>query len=243
MGSLLLVEKEETGVRVEVVHEGGRYAERVIAHLLKMSPGNVDAYQVPRSLPPVLDDAAEYLPAELGAGDVIIAINIHPEMMLEIPNMVAGVATRALIAPIEDPNWIKPGLAKQVTQACAQRGMESAFPKPLCALEPTTPVIQEFCDEYQVGMPTFRFEIENGKIAAVEVLRGAPCGLTDFVAEQLVGLPADDALPEKAGQFHHAYPCLSTMIMDPALGDTIMHKSLFLLRDRVREALGDAKQT
>lgn len=230
-------------MRVEVVHEGGRYAERVIAHLLKMSPGNVDAYQVPRSLPPVLDDAAEYLPAELGAGDVIIAINIHPEMMLEIPNMVAGVATRALIAPIEDPNWIKPGLAKQVTQACAQRGMESAFPKPLCALEPTTPVIQEFCDEYQVGMPTFRFEIENGKIAAVEVLRGAPCGLTDFVAEQLVGLPADDALPEKAGQFHHAYPCLSTMIMDPALGDTIMHKSLFLLRDRVREALGDAKQT
>ena len=230
-------------MRVEVVHEGGRYAERVIAHLLKMSPGNVDAYQVPRSLPPVLDDAAEYLPAELGAGDVIIAISIHPEILIEIPNLVAGVATRALIAPIEDPNWIKPGLAKQVTQECARRGIESAFPKPFCALEPTTPVIQEFCEEYAVGMPTFRFEIENGKIAAVEVLRGAPCGLTDFVAEQLLGLPADEALPEKAGQFHHAYPCLSTMIMDPALGDTIMHKSLFLLRDRVREALQEARTT
>jgi hypothetical protein len=230
-------------VRVEVVHEGGRYAERVIAHLLKMSPGNVDAYQVPRSLPPVLDDAAEYLPGELGAGDVIIAISIHPEILIEIPNLVAGVATRALIAPIEDPNWIKPGLAKQVTQECARRGIESAFPKPFCALEPTTPVIQEFCEEYAVGVPTFRFEIENGKIAAVEVMRGAPCGLTDFVAEQLLGLPADDALPEKAGQFHHAYPCLSTMIMDPALGDTIMHKSLFLLRDRVREALGEARTT
>ena len=230
-------------MRVEVVHEGGRYAERVIAHLLKMSPGNVDAYQVARALPLVLDDAAEYLPAELGAGDVIIAISIHPEILIEIPNLVAGVATRALIAPIEDPNWIKPGLAKQVTQECARRGIESAFPKPFCALEPTTPVIQEFCEEYAVGMPTFRFEIENGKIAAVEVLRGAPCGLTDFVAEQLLGLPADDAVPEKAGQFHHAYPCLSTMIMDPALGDTIMHKSLFLLRDRVREALEEARTT
>lgn len=230
-------------MRVEVVHEGGRYAERVIAHLLKMSPGNVDAYQVARALPLVLDDAAEYLPAELGAGDVIIAISIHPEILIEIPNLVAGVATRALIAPIEDPNWIKPGLAKQVTQECARRGIESAFPKPFCALEPTTPVIQEFCEEYAVGMPSFRFEIENGKIAAVEVLRGAPCGLTDFVAEQLLGLPADDAVPEKAGQFHHAYPCLSTMIMDPALGDTIMHKSLFLLRDRVREALQEARTT
>jgi hypothetical protein len=215
----------------------------VIAHLLKMSPGNVDAYQVARALPLVLDDAAEYLPAELGAGDVIIAISIHPEILIEIPNLVAGVATRALIAPIEDPNWIKPGLAKQVTQECARRGIESAFPKPFCALEPTTPVIQEFCEEYAVGMPSFRFEIENGKIAAVEVLRGAPCGLTDFVAEQLLGLPADDAVPEKAGQFHHAYPCLSTMIMDPALGDTIMHKSLFLLRDRVREALEEARTT
>lgn len=227
-------------MRVEVVHEGGRYAERVIAHLLKMSPESVDAYQVPRSLPPVLDDAAEYLPAELGAGDVIIAVNIHPEMLLEIPNMVAGVATRALIAPIEDPNWIKPGLVKQVTQECAHRGLESAFPKPFCALEPTTPVIQEFCETYGVGVPTFRFEISDGKVAAVEVLSGAPCGLTDFVAEQLVGLPADETLPEKAGQLHHSYPCLSSMVMDPAFGDTIMHKSLFLLRDRVREALAEA---
>jgi hypothetical protein len=29
--------------------------------------------------------------------------------------------------------------------------------------------------------------------------------------------------------------------MDPALGDTIMHISLFLLRDRVREALRQAE--
>jgi hypothetical protein len=224
-------------VRVEIVHEGGRYTERLIAHLLGVSPGNVDAYQVPRSLPPVLDDAAEYLPTELGAADVVVAINIHPEMLLEIPRMVAGAATRALIAPIEDPTWVKPGLQKQVTLECSRRGLESAFPKPFCALEPTTPVIQEFCEEFRVGVPTFRFAVENGSIAEVEVMLGAPCGLTDFVAEKLVGMAADDGLPEKAGQLHHTYPCFSTMTMDPALGDTIMHKSLFLLRDRVREAL------
>ncbi len=230
-------------MRVEVVHVGGRYAERVIARLLAVSPDNVDAYQVPTSLPPVLDDAGEYLPAELGAGDIVIAINIHPEMLLEIPGMVAGAATRALIAPIEDPNWIKPGLQKQVTQECARRGMESAFPKPFCALEPATPVIQEFCEEFRVGVPTFSFEIENGRIAAVEVMLGAACGLTDFVAEKLVGMAADDTLPERAGQLHHTYPCLSTMIMDPALGDTIMHKSLFLLRDRVKKALEEARRS
>jgi len=229
-------------VRVEIVHEGGRYFERVVSHLSAMSPGNVDAYQVPRSLPPVLDDAAEYLPAELGAGDVIIAINIHPELLLEIPNMVGGGTARALIAPIEDPSWVKPGLQRQVTQVCAANDMESAFPKPFCSLEPNTPAIQEFCDQFMVGVPAFEIRIPEGRGAEVEMLRGSPCGLTFFVAEQLVGLPADDSLPEKAGQLHHAYPCLASMNLDPQTGETIMHASLYLIRDRVKEALEEARR-
>ena len=227
-------------MRVEIVHEGGRYFERVLAQLSRMSPGNVDAYQLPRSLPPVLDDAAEYLPGELGAGDVIIAINIHPELLLEIPNMVGGGSVNALIAPIEDPNWVKPGLQRQVTQACAANDMESVFPKPFCALEPNTPTITEFCEEFRVGAPTFRFELADGKVVAVELLRGSPCGLTDFVAKELVGLPADESLPEKAGQLHHAYPCLASMSMDPETNDTVMHKSVDLIRERVKEALVEA---
>ncbi|MCJ7750144.1 MAG: DUF166 domain-containing protein, partial [Armatimonadetes bacterium] len=92
-----------------------------------------------------------------------------------------------------------------------------------------------------VGAPTFRFELEDGKVAAVEVLSGAPCGLTDFVAEKILGLPAEDSLPEKAGELHHAYPCLSSMVLDPATGDTIMHKALYLVRDGVKEALEKAQ--
>jgi len=207
-----------------------------------MSPGNVDAYQVPRSLPPVLDDASEYLPSELGAGDVIIVINIHPELLLEIPNMVGGGSTQALIAPIEDPNWIKPGLQRQVTQACARSEMESAFPKPFCSLEPSTPAIRQFCEEFRVGVPSFKLRLSQGKVAGVEVVRGSPCGLTRFVAGKLVGLPAEDSLPEKAGQLHHGYPCLASMNLDPATGETVMHASLYLLRDAVKEALEEASE-
>jgi len=233
---------EEGKLRVEIVHKGGRYAERVASHLAGLSPGNVDVYQVPESLPPVLDDAGEYLPGELGAGHVIIAINLHPELLLEIPEMVSGGTVRAMIAPIEAPNWIKPGLQRQVTQACARNDMESAFPKPFCALEPRTPAISEFCEEFGVGLPAFKFTLEGGAVAEVEVLRGSPCGLTDFVAAQLVGLPADDALAEKAGQLHHSYPCLASMAIDPDTGDTIMHASLYLIRDRVAQALEEARK-
>jgi len=228
-------------MRVEIVHVGGRYLERAVAHLSAVSPGNVDAYQVPRSLPPVLDDASEYLPSELGAGDVIIAVNIHPELLLEIPNMVGGGSTRALIAPIEDPNWVKPGLQRQVTQACAKNEMESAFPKPFCSLEPTTPAIAEFCEQFAVGAPAFKLRITAGKVSAAAVVRGSPCGLTSFVAQKLVGLPADDSLPEQAGQLHHSYPCLASMNLDPETGETIMHASLYMIRDGVAKALEEAR--
>lgn len=229
-------------MRVEIVHVGGRYSERVSAHLSAQSPGNVDSYQVPQSLPPVLDDAAEYLPSELGAGDVIVVINIHPEMLLEIPDMVGGGSVRALIVAIENPNWAKPGLQRQVTQSCARNDIESAFPKPFCALEPQTPAVTEFCEQFNVGRPKFKFRLAGGKVAAVEVVRGSPCGLTDFVGQQLVGMAADDSLPEKAGQLHHAYPCLASMNLDPETGETIMHASLYMIRDGVKEALEEARR-
>ena len=226
-------------MRIEIVHIGGRYAERVTKHLSEISPGNVDAYQVPGRLPPVLDDASEYLPAELGAGHLIIAINIHSELLLEIPHTVGGGSVRALIAPIEDPTWVKPGLQRQITQACADNDIETAFPKPFCSLVPQTPAITEFCEQFRVGVPSFEFRVENGRIAAVEVLRGSPCGLTHFLAQQLVGLPADESLIEKAGVLHHSYPCFASMAMDPTTGDTIMHASLYLIRDQVRKALAE----
>ena len=228
-------------VRVEVVHVGGRYAERVIEHLSAMSPGAVTAFLVPRALPPVLDDPAEFLPAGLGRAEIVVAINIHPELLLEIPERATGGTLRALIAPIEDPSWIKPGLQRQVTLACARHGIESAFPKPFCALEPSTPAIMEFCEQFRVGVPTFSIRIAEGRVAAVEVVRGSPCGLTAFVAEQLVGLPADDLLPKKAGELHHSYPCLASMALDSDTGDTIMHASLSLIVTGVAEALQKAK--
>lgn len=227
-------------MRVEIVHTGGRYFERVFAHLSAVSPGNVTTYAVPRGLPPVLDEAAEFLPAELGAGDLILAINIHPELLLEIPAQVGGGSVRALIAPVEDPNWVKPGLRRQVSEACVREEIECAFPKPFCSLEPTTPAITEFCEEFGVGAPAFDITVIGGKVAAVEVRRGSPCGLTDFVAENLVGLPADDSLVERASRLHHSHPCLASMNMDPDTGDTIMHASLDLIRKGIAEALGRA---
>jgi hypothetical protein len=234
----LLSSTTEYRVHVAVIHSGGHYVDRLLAYLKSISPDAVTAHGVPAALPPMLDDPAEFLPPGFGQGDVIIAVNLHPELLVEVAAQAAG---RALIAPIEDPSWVRPGLQRQVTQVCSRRDVETAFPKPFCALVPRTPAIAEFCAQFRAGRTEIALTITDGRVAAAAVLRGAPCGLTTFLAKKLVGLPADDSLPERAGVLHHTYPCLATMNPDPATGDTIMHASLHLVRKCVAEALERAR--
>jgi len=225
-------------VRVEVIHIGGLYPERVIATLERKSPGSITAYQVPSALPLIVDEPAEFLPAQLGNAEVIVAINLHQDLLLEIPHLVRGKATKALIAPLEDPSWIRPGLQRQVTAACAEAEIETAFPKPFCSLVPATPVIAEFCRIYQVGRPEFKIAVREGRIAAVEMIRGSPCGLTKSVADKLVGMNLSEDIVKEAGILHHSYPCLASMATNEDTGDTLMHHSVFMLRDAVAAALG-----
>jgi hypothetical protein len=58
------------------------------------------------------------------------------------------------------------------------------------------------------------------------------------VAEKLPGTPTGEAL-EAAGLHHHHYPCQASMGIDANYGDTLMHISGNLLKDALKEALGD----
>jgi hypothetical protein len=68
----------------------------------------------------------------------------------------------------------------------------------------------------------------------VDVQRDAVCGCARFVAERLVGVLVDDA-EQQAGLLHHHYPCLASMGIDSAFGDTLMHVSGNVLKDNVAE--------
>lgn len=65
---------------------------------------------------------------------------------------------------------------------------------------------------------------EQGKIAAARVLRGTPCGATQYTCGRIIGLPADTVTPG-AGLLNIHYPCLASMqfeYTDESI-DTIMH--------------------
>jgi hypothetical protein len=80
----------------------------------------------------------------------------------------------------------------------------------------------------------------HGTLTDVHCLRGSPCGLTHWVADQLAGLPLEEVLT-KAKVCHHARPCLASMALVPETGDTLMHASVDILMAAVAKALKQAQ--
>lgn len=62
-------------------------------------------------------------------------------------------------------------------------------------------------------------EVENGRIASIEVKRGAPCGATWDVLARVIGLPLDEAVSTLAREVQ--YICYA----DPSAFDPISGKS------------------
>ena len=229
-------------MRVAIAHSGGPYQERVREHLQARSGARVSAFQLPENLPLVVDDAEEFIPPGVAEAEVVIAIALHPNLLAELPHVMGKGAGKALLAPREDPGWVRPGLMGQVTRACARYGIESAFPKPFCCLEPVTPVIREFSEQYGVGKHEFELQCEDGRIVAASCPYGSACGLTEWVAEQVVGRPCDEALPDAVAELLHLRPCLASMALDEETGDTIMHRSIAIIKEAADRALTSCAQ-
>lgn len=230
-------------LRVAVLHSGGTYPGRIVEYLASFPGAQVAAYELPSNLPAFLDeeDAAGYLPAEAGEADVVIAVHLHSALLSELPFMMGKATARALLVPREDPSWVRPGLMNQVTRSCARFGIETAFPKPFCALEPMSPLLIEFCEQYKVGRHKFRVNCSEGVITGADYLSGSACGLTEWVVEQLIGLPCDESLEHQVAELLHLRPCLASMAHDPDGDDTIMHHSIAIMEQAGRDAVAEAE--
>lgn len=224
---------------VAVLHSGGAYQRRVKEYLESFPGAAVTAYQLPADVPLMLEEeeAAIFLPTDAAHASVVIAIQLPSALLAEVPFMMGKGVARALLVPREAPSWVRPGLMNQVTRSCARFGIENAFPKPFCALEPMTPLITQFCDEYMLGKPHISLESRDGLIDRATCLTSSACGLTSWVAEQLVGQPCNETLVRTVAELLHLRPCLASMAMDDEEGDTIMHHSIALMEQAARDAL------
>ncbi|MEM2972362.1 MAG: DUF166 family protein [Candidatus Bathyarchaeia archaeon] len=205
------------------------------------------AIQLPNSseLPAFIDNPEGYMPREIPKASLCVASGLHRDLLLELPNRIQNAEIKALIVPIEDFNEVPSGLKKQVETLCRELGLESAFPKPFCSLEPTEDktVISMFVNEFMTGKPLL--EISTTKrdkrevIESVTVRRSAPCGSTWYVAKKLVGVETRrEILYDVIAKAHHSYPCTATMNVDPEAKEPILHLGGYIIREAVENALG-----
>lgn len=230
----------------------GDYGQRHIDNLQANAPEHwvILTWQTPRFLPIVLDYPEDYLPQSMPAADLILSLAEVPGVAEMIPEIVKMTGARSVIAPIDSQAWLPFGLARQLRGWCAEVGAACVTPMPFCSLTEShfnalrlkesydDELVRDFARHF--GRPEFRVEVDKEQkvIKDVEVVRDACCGCARFTAGQLVGTPLADAV-EQAGLHHHHYPCRASMGIDPLFGDTLLHVSGNLMKDALKEALGD----
>ncbi len=179
----------------------------------------------PSLLPELLDDPREYLPDDLPAHDALVAIAIHEEILIALPELSARAGGKAVIAPIEAPEWVSRWARGKLEQKCRERGLEVAVPKPFCNLaRGVGRALDAFIEHFRIGRPEFDIACLDGRAATVAARISAPCGNSHYVAHCLQGYPLDDHVHLEVSRCWHSYPCTASMKQDPELGDTILHK-------------------
>lgn len=151
---------------------------------------------------------------ELSPQDVEIIVNVnililyttHPDVTQLMVERFAGKVDWIIVAA-----WSGEGFKNQF-----KTFDNLVFPYVMCELEEINdPVFDEFVS--CIGKPEVEFELENGKIKDLRVLRCSPCGSTQFVAEFLKNKyqyqkPDLDDIPREAGLKLQHYPCRASMI-------------------------------
>ena len=235
-----------------LVLKTGEYGQRHVENLEQFAPKDwtILSWQTPRSLPIVLDYPEDYLPETLPAADLILSLAELPGVAEMIPDIAKMSGAKAVIAPIDSQAWLPFGLANQLRGWLDQDDVYCVTPMPFCTLTERhtntlrlkekyeNTIISQFARHF--GRPAFEVAVNAStkRIEAVNVVRDACCGCGKFAAAKLAGARVADSL-EQIGLNHHHYPCQASMGIDPLYGDTLMHISGNIMKDALREALGD----
>jgi thymidylate synthase len=135
--------------------------------------------------PPIVDDPEAHFPADLGAllaaADLVIDHLYHADL------------TGHLVDRCE---------AARVPVVASGRKLPRAHTPVTCCTLGRIRELGAYAESF--GAPELEVDMARGRIAAVRVLRGAPCAATWRAAEAVVGLTPEEAAPRMglATQFH-----------------------------------------
>lgn len=186
----------------------------------------VEIIRLPAILAELLDNSSDFFPEKLPLHDVLLAIEIHEEILIELPRKAADAGGKAIIVPIEAPDWLSRWSKGKLIKEGKKYNIEIAVPKPFCALQfGIGPTVDRFINHFRLGYPAITIEQMDGRIAKAFAEISAPCGNSHYVAHSLQGYPISDELEYAVSKYWHSSPCTASMKSDPELGgDTILHR-------------------
>ncbi|MCK5587280.1 MAG: thymidylate synthase [Candidatus Lokiarchaeota archaeon] len=230
-------------MRIYVLHSYGEYVNRFVETLATHSPSLaasiIGIEELSKDLPSFVEDVSPYLPDNMLESDLLIVLGVHPDILASLSQIIEKTGATAVIVPLEDPIWCPLGLQKQIESDLEEIKVEYSFPKPFCSLQPdkATPIINEFIELAKMGMPIVEINIDNELFSEdCRVLRSAPCGSTYYVIDNLKAKHISD-VEQDVPKYHHSYPCTASMAMDNVLGDTIMHRAIYMILAAVKNAM------
>ena len=236
----------------------GEYGVRHVNNLLEHKPEgwSIESWRAPAAFPLIIDYPEDFLPESFNPCDLILSFAENKSVAELIPEIAKMTGARGVVAAVDSEAWLPRGLARQLRGWLERMNVACATPKPLCSLTERdykvtrreretyqSDVISEFAKYF--GQPDIHLTLdeESRTITSAVVQVDAVCGCARHVAEKLIGLSADEA-EEKAGLFHHHFPCLASMVkLNDYNHDTLMHESGHLLQDNLAEQLKPYKQT
>jgi hypothetical protein len=233
---------------------GIRHADNIRTHCPE--GWSIETWKAPAAFPLIIDYPEDFLPESFNQCDLILSFAENRSVAELIPEIAGMTGARGVVVAVDNEAWLPRGLARQLRGWLERMDVACATPKPLCSLTQTdykitrrdresyqSEVISEFAKYF--GQPDIRLTLdeESRTITSAVVEVDAVCGCARHVAEKLIGLSADEA-EEKAGLFHHHFPCLASMVkLNDYNHDTLMHESGHLLQDNLAEQLKPYKQT
>ena len=225
-------------MRLIVFTQGG-YGERVLENLRRRAPDEwtIGHEALPEALPPVIEEPEKHLSGlELGGEwDLILFLGESPSAFSLLPAIMRRLSAGAVVAPVDDYSWLPLGLERQIRSELEGLGVKVVFPRTFCTLKPVgVPPVDEFAQIF--GSPRLGIAVEGSKISRVDVVRGAPCGSTWYMAEKLPGTRVEEA-DARAAIFVQIYPCLASRRVERLLGDAPIHVAGHLVEKAVEDAL------
>lgn len=169
---------------------------------------------VTSALPELVEDPEEYLPRQIAA-DLVLDYLKHPDLSLELAHICRR---RGVPVVASGKKWNLPGVMSP----------------PTCCALPRNPGLGFYGQCF--GMPEFELQAGGGLITRCSVRRGAPCGATWQAAEQMAGVPLDQAARVMGlkSQFH----CVAdSAAWDPISGKSPVHIAAELHEAAMRKAV------